>query len=107
MNGDLTIEANETFQTAINSLSGVVNPAAVTIAGSPQTATITNDEQDWGDAPTAAQSGFGGTYPTLLADNGARHAAAVGGLKLGASLDADLDGQPTELLRATARTKMV
>jgi len=94
VNGDLTIEANETFQTAINSLSGVVNPSAVTIAGSPQTATITNDEQDWGDAPTAAQSGFGETYPTLLADNGARHAAAVGGLKLGASLDADLDGQP-------------
>jgi hypothetical protein len=94
VNGDLNIEANETFQTAINSLTGVVNPGAVTIVGSPQTATITNDEQDWGDAPTAAQSGFAGTYPTLNADNGARHAAALGGLKLGPGIDGDLDGQP-------------
>jgi hypothetical protein len=94
VNGDLTIEANETFQTAINSLTGIPAPSAVTIAGSPQTATITNDELDWGDAPTAAQSGFTGSYPTTLADNGARHGAAPGGLRLGASLDADLDGQP-------------
>jgi hypothetical protein len=94
VNGDLNIEANETFQTAINSLTGVVNPGAVTIAGSPQTATITNDEQDWGDAPTSAQSGFAGSYPTLATNNGARHAASPGGLSLGNTLDADLDGQP-------------
>ncbi len=94
VNGDLNIEADETFQTAITGLTGVVNPPAVTIAGSPQTATIINDEQDWGDAPTAAQSGFAGSYPTLAADNGARHGAALGGLRLGATIDADLDGQP-------------
>jgi hypothetical protein len=94
VNGDLIIEADETFQTAINSLSGIPTPPAVTIAGSPQTATITNDELDWGDAPTAAQSGFSGTYPSSLANNGARHGAALGGLRLGASIDADLDGQP-------------
>ena len=28
---------------------------------------------DLGDAPTAAQSGFAGSYPTKLADDGARH----------------------------------
>lgn len=94
VNGDLNIENDETFTTAINSLTGVVNPGAVTIAGSPQTSTIVNDEQDWGDAPTAAQSGFAGTYPTLSADNGARHLLAPGGLRLGATVDADLDGQP-------------
>ena len=30
---------------------------------------------DFGDAPTAAQSGFVGSYPTTLAANAARHAA--------------------------------
>jgi len=95
VNGDLNIEPNETFTVAINSLGFVtiVNPASVTIAGSPQTSTILNDELDWGDAPTATQSGFAGTYPTLSANNGARHALAVGGLRLGATVDADLDGQ--------------
>ena len=94
VNGDLNIEANETFQTAINSLTGVANPGAVTISGSPQTVTILNDEQEWGDAPTAAQSGFFYQYPTLLIANGARHAAALGGLRLGATIDAEADGQP-------------
>jgi hypothetical protein len=94
VNGDLNIEANETFQTAITNLTGIPTPPAVTTAGSPQTATITNDELDFGDAPTAAQSGFAGSYQSTLADNGARHGAAPGGLRLGASLDADLDGQP-------------
>ncbi len=94
VNGDLNIEANETFQTAINSLTAVANPSAVTIVGSPQTATITNDEQDWGDAPTAAQTGFFYNYPTLLVSNGARHAASLNGLRLGATIDAEADGQP-------------
>lgn len=41
---------------------------------------------DFGDAPDP-------TYPTLNASNGARH--EIGGLILGASRDADADGQPT------------
>ena len=41
---------------------------------------------DWGDAPD-------GPYPTLAANNGARH-AIVAGYQLGASLDAEPDGQP-------------
>jgi hypothetical protein len=92
VNGDLNIEANETFTVELGSITGA--PAGVIVAGTAQTGTITNDEQDWGDAPTTAQSGFAGTYPTLSANNGARHAAAPGGLRLGATLDADLDGQP-------------
>ncbi|MFK8112888.1 MAG: beta strand repeat-containing protein, partial [Rubripirellula sp.] len=52
---------------------------------------------DLGDAPTAAQAG-GGTfvsdYPTLVADDGARHAFAPTGPILGSILDIELDGQP-------------
>ena len=40
---------------------------------------------DFGDAPDP-------TYPTLLGNNGARH--VVGGLYLGAGVDAEADGQP-------------
>lgn len=89
VNGDLNIEFDETFQVAINSLSAVINPGAVSIAGSPQTGTILNDELDWGDAPD--------TYSTTLANNGARHALSPGGLTLGLTVDADLDGQPGPL----------
>jgi len=92
VNGDLNIEADETFVVALGVLTNA--PAGVTVAGTSQIGTITNDEQDWGDAPTSAQSGLAGTYPTLAADNGARHALSLGGLRLGATLDGDLDGQP-------------
>lgn len=51
------------------------------------------DAFDYGDAPTAAQSGFASGYPTLAADNGARHVLGSG-LYLGASVDAEGDGQP-------------
>ncbi|MBK7428217.1 MAG: HYR domain-containing protein [Saprospiraceae bacterium] len=87
VNGDLNIEFVENFNVAINSLSSVINPPAVFIAGSPQTGTILNDEQDWGDAPD--------TYSTISApSNGARHGTEPGALRLGATIDADLDGQP-------------
>lgn len=48
---------------------------------------------DFGDAPTAAQSGFSNSYPTTLASNGARH--TVVGPSLGSARDAENDGQPT------------
>ncbi len=44
---------------------------------------------DAGDAPDPS-------YPTLVASNGARHGIS-GGLYLGASVDADADGQPSAL----------
>ncbi|MGD9874493.1 MAG: GEVED domain-containing protein [Kiritimatiellia bacterium] len=47
----------------------------------------TEEEIDFGDAPDP-------TYPTLLANNGARH-TIVAGLSLGALIDAEGDGQPT------------
>jgi hypothetical protein len=48
---------------------------------------------DWGDAPTAAQSGFPASYPTTLAQNGARH-GILPGFGLGAATDGEGDGQP-------------
>jgi hypothetical protein len=54
---------------------------------------IVPPETDYGDAPTAAQSGFASSYPTLVADNGASH--VVGGPVLGTIWDSEDDGQPT------------
>ncbi len=52
-------------------------------------------ELDYGDAPDLSVSA-GARFPTLLADNGARH-AIIGSdpLRLGAAVDADADGQPS------------
>ncbi len=83
VNGDFKVEVNETFTVNLNSISGA--PAGVTIAGSPQTGTIVNDEVDYGDAPD--------TYSTLLASNGPRHNAVLG-FSLGANIDGDPDGVP-------------
>lgn len=49
---------------------------------------------DWGDAPTAAQTNFPASYPTELANNGARH-GILPGFGLGAAVDGEADGQPT------------
>ncbi|MDA1050164.1 MAG: Ig-like domain-containing protein [Planctomycetota bacterium] len=49
---------------------------------------------DYGDAPTAEQSGFAKSYPTTIADNGAVH-AILPGFYLGAAIDGDPDGTPS------------
>jgi hypothetical protein len=55
------------------------------------------EEVDFGDAPTADQSGFANSYPTTLAQDGARHAATGPQLRPsgGTARDAEDDGQPT------------
>ncbi|HNM24435.1 MAG TPA: Calx-beta domain-containing protein, partial [Saprospiraceae bacterium] len=83
---DNKVEANETFQTVLTGLTLPVGITSVTIAGSPQTATIVNDEVDFGDAPD--------TYGTLLASSGARHSTVLG-FRLGNDIDGEVDGQPT------------
>ncbi|MBK8831720.1 MAG: T9SS type A sorting domain-containing protein [Saprospiraceae bacterium] len=82
--GDLNIETDESFTVTLGSITGA--PAGVTTAGSPQTGTLLNDELDWSDAPIP--------YPTLLANNSPRHTQLPGGLRLGATVDAEVDGQP-------------
>ncbi|MEM7475115.1 MAG: GEVED domain-containing protein [Planctomycetota bacterium] len=47
---------------------------------------------DFGDAPTAEQSGLPSSYPTLLADSAAAH--TIGDLFLGAEVNTEDDGQP-------------
>ncbi|MCA9264112.1 MAG: hypothetical protein KDA60_09705, partial [Planctomycetales bacterium] len=50
---------------------------------------------DFGDAPTGGAVGAPpDSYPTLLADNGARHIIVNGGPRLGAAIDAEGNGQP-------------
>ena len=46
-----------------------------------------SEDMDYGDCPEP--------YPTLLADNGARHGLADPNLYLGNSMDTESDGQPT------------
>ena len=48
---------------------------------------------DYGDAPTAEQSGFASDYPTLRANDGARH-IAQGDLYLGDLANSENDGKP-------------
>ncbi|MCB9872810.1 MAG: tandem-95 repeat protein [Planctomycetaceae bacterium] len=49
---------------------------------------------DYGDAPTALQSGFAKSYPTTIANNGAVH-AVLPGFQIGSSIDGDPDGIPS------------
>lgn len=64
-------------------------------AGEIQQFCYTTAPMDFGDAPSAAQSGFAASYPTLAADDGARHLLTEFGPCLGHSIDGDFDGVPT------------
>lgn len=71
---------------------------ATSVVGATSLAVVTvdvgvNPKLDFGDAPTADQSGFVSSYPTLLANNGARH--QIGGPSLGDVPDHESDGQPS------------
>ena len=48
---------------------------------------------DFGDAPSAAQSGFASSYPVTLAEDGARH--TITDLFLGNEIDSEADGLPS------------
>ncbi|MGB0758092.1 MAG: choice-of-anchor Q domain-containing protein [Rubripirellula sp.] len=92
-NGDLTFTpaadtfGTSTFQVRVLDDGGTTN-GGVNASGF-LTGTITVEEvvvnRDYGDAPAS--------YAVLAADNGASH--IVGTLTLGASVDAELDGQPS------------
>ena len=68
------------------------DPSAIDLdPGETVTVTFTNTKVfDFGDAPSP--------YPTLLADNGARHVIpATGCIWMGAQVDGETDGQPVDL----------
>jgi Ca2+-binding RTX toxin-like protein len=97
VNGDFDIETDETFDIVLSNL--MAGGRNVTFAGGmptvSATGTITNDEFDFGDAPDGSSFAPPNTYPTLLANNGARHLQQAGlTLRLGATVDAEVDGQP-------------
>ncbi len=70
--------------------TAIISPPIGIIEPNPINDTATDTDTilglDYGDAPDP-------TYPTLLASNGARHAAT--GAFLGAAIDVEIDGQPT------------
>jgi Ca2+-binding RTX toxin-like protein len=98
INGDFDIETDETFDIVLSNL--MASGRNVTFVGGmlteSATGTITNDELDFGDAPDGPSFAPPNTYPTLLANNGARHLQQAGvTLRLGATVDAEVDGQPS------------
>ena len=71
---------------ALGDLSGDGTLDAFTVQGSSSTDRVWfNQDFDFGDAPAS--------YPTLLADDGARH--VVGNLYLGSQVGSEADGRPT------------
>ncbi len=84
--GTWTLEITDDFPFDVD--SGVLNSWSLFIdSGPPPT-------DDYGDAPTAAQSGFASSYPTTDADNGARH-TKLAGFSIGTEIDVETDGQPS------------
>ncbi len=78
------------------SLVGGLTPLGVGGAGEVEDYAVSIDKPknlDFGDAPTAAQSGFTVDYPVTLAQNGENH--IVGPLFLGSSVDPEANGQPS------------
>ncbi|MCX7417981.1 MAG: cadherin domain-containing protein, partial [Planctomycetia bacterium] len=106
-----TLTNNAGGRFTINNSSGVVTVANSTLITSASNHTITvqasdgvltstadftinvtNISADFGDAPTAAQTGFASSYPTGFSNNGAFHLPT--GPTLGATRDVEFDGQP-------------
>ena len=89
-NGDLVFEGDESFLVDLSNLQAV--GLDVTITDSQGVGTLIEDELDFGDAPDPL-GGTPGAYPTLLANDGARHAGGGAAFELGTLWDAEADGQ--------------
>jgi hypothetical protein len=89
---DNEADGNVAYKITATVLSGVhyrVDPREVALKN------IDNEMAafDFGDAPTATQSGFASSYPTTLSEDAARH--LVDQLFLGTAVDAEVDGEPS------------
>ena len=82
INGDTTIESDESFFVNFTSAVGA------NLIDAQAQVTILNDDgqMDYGDAPSS--------YPTLLGQNGARHVITTG-MSLGSRVDSETNGQPS------------
>jgi hypothetical protein len=90
--------------TNISGLSFIPIPGVKDVAGNPLKANqltgettftiIIGNGVDFGDAPDGVGTSPQNRYPTLLRNDGARH-TIIKGFSLGATIDADPNGQPT------------
>ncbi len=89
---DSEVESDETFTASLSTATALDDRDVIlTDTG---TGTITdNDGFDFGDAPDPL-GGTAGKYPTLFANDGARHKLLAGGPTLGPLVDEDPNGQP-------------
>lgn len=108
--GSLTLNQTETLQITATVAPAPSDPLMITnvaslssldqsdpVAGNNSaSATLEHKQADYGDLPDPLVA-TAGQYPTLLANDGARHAIPNTGavLFLGAAIDAEADGQPT------------
>jgi len=97
--GVLTFNAAPDYENPADSGANNVYDVQVTVADSGSltdvqdiAVTVTDVNEDFGDAPTAAQSGFAADYPTVASASGASHVAT--GPRLGAGRDAETNGIP-------------
>ena len=98
--GSISIVGNNiVFQPAVRLFGSVIAGYRVTDDGVPPrssvgvlTINLKMASPDFGDAPTASQSGFASSYPSKLADDGARH--RLGSLYLGSAIDRESDSAP-------------
>jgi hypothetical protein len=88
---DPDVEGNETVNVTLQNLNTTLNGQA-SLGTTSGVVTILDDSLDFGDAPDGVGAAPN-TYPTLLANNGARHVSST--LFLGASIDSESDGQPS------------
>lgn len=92
----LELQAESEGDVLVNLAAGKVQDSAgrMNSAADPLTVNYVDvSNSDFGDAPTAAQSGFVASYPTNLVDDAARH--RITGLFLGSIVDAENNGQPS------------
>jgi len=98
INGDTAVELDEYFYLDIELAPEWVGLAAID-DGQAEVWILNDDGQlDYGDAPAVDPVSGDPWYPTLLADNGARHvsnpALPLSPIWLGSRVDAEGDGQP-------------
>lgn len=90
---DSIIDKDQTTIITLSIDSGRTDAAFLAISDVDFSVTTTDLEilnADFGDAPTASQSGFAASYPVLFDDGGAAHVAI--GPQLGTSRDTELEG---------------
>ncbi len=81
------VQPGVTYQIAVDGFSNATGDITLNLSF------VSSGTMDFGDAPAATDSGFVADYPTMLADDGARHIPVIG-FALGTAVDTEADGQP-------------